>query len=113
MFCNKTINRKIDRLHERALRLAYKDYVSNFHELLEKDKSVTIHERNLRALVIEMYKIDHKISPSFIRELVVKEDSAYNTRATTNVVLDTNNRAEISKKSSYKVPKINPVSFGK
>ena len=113
MFCNKTINRKIDRLHERALRLAYKDYVSNFHELLEKDKSVTIHKRNLRALVIEMYKIDHKISPSFIRELVVKEDSPYNTRATTNVVLDANNRAEISKKSSYKVPKINTVSFGK
>ena len=78
MFCSKTINRKIDRLHERALRLAYKDYVSNFHELLEKDKSVTIHNRNLRALVIEMYKIHHKISPSFIRELVVEEDPAYN-----------------------------------
>ena len=78
MFCSKTINRKIDRLHERALRLAYKDYVSSFHELLEKDKSVTIHNRNLRALVIEMYKIHHKISPSFIRELVVEEDPAYN-----------------------------------
>ena len=93
MFCSKTINRKIDRLHERALRLAYKDYVSNFHELLEKDKSVTIHSRNLRALVIEMYKIHHKISPSFIRELVVEEDPAYNTRSTTNAALDANNGA--------------------
>ena len=110
MFCSKTINRKIDRLHERALRLAYKDYVSSFHELLEKDKSVTIHNRNLRALVIEMYKIHHKISPSFIRELVVEEDPAYNTRSTTNVVIDTNNRAEISKKASCKVPKIKSSS---
>ena len=111
MFCNKTINRKIDRLHERALRLAYKDYVSNFHELLEKDKSVTIHNRNLRALVIEMYKIHHKISPSFIRELVVEEDPAYNTRSTTNVVLDANNMADISKKNSYKAPEINNISL--
>ena len=60
-----------------------------------------------------MYKIHHKISPSFIRELLVEEDPAYNTRSTTNVVLDANNRAEISKKSSYKIPKINTVSFGK
>ena len=74
MFCNKTINRKIDRLHERALRLAYKDYVSNFHELLEKGKSVTIRKRNLRALVIEMYKIYHKIIPSLIKYLVMKEE---------------------------------------
>ena len=59
-----------------------------------------------------MYKIDHKISPTFIRELVVTEDSDYNTRTTTHV-LDANNRAEISKKSSYKAPKLNTVSFGK
>ena len=53
------------------------------------------------------------ILPSLIRELLVEEDPAYNTRSTTNVVLDANNRAEISKKSTYKVPKVNTVSFGK
>ena len=67
--------------------------------------------KKFKTIIIEM--THHKISPSFIGELVVEEDSAYNTRATTNVVLDANNRAEISKKSSYKVPKINTVSFGK
>ena len=64
------------------MRLAYKDYACNFYELLEKDKSVTIHKRNLRALVIEMYKIYHRISPSFIIELEVEEDPAHNTRNT-------------------------------
>ena len=98
MLCNKIINRKIDRLHERALRLAYKDYVSNFHKFLDKKKTVTIRKRNLRALIIEIYNIDHKILPSFIKELVVEEDSSYNTRSTTNVILDSNNRADISKK---------------
>ena len=62
MFYNKTIYRKIDKLHEWKLRHVYKDCVSNFQELLEKDKSFTIHKRNLRALVIEMYKIHHKIT---------------------------------------------------
>ena len=74
-----TIDRKIDRLHERTLRLAYKDYVCNFYELLEKDKYVTIHKRNLTALVIEMCKIDNKISPNFIKELMAGEGLAYNT----------------------------------
>ena len=113
MFCNKTINRKIDRLHERALRLAYKDYVSNFHELLEKNKSVTIHKCNLRAIFIGIYKIYYKSSLNCIQELMVDEDQAHNTRSTTNVVLDADNRAKISKKSSCKVAKINTFSFEK
>ena len=72
---------------------------------MEKDKSLPIHKRNLSVLVIEMYKNHHKISPSFMRELVVEEDPAYNTRSTTDVVLDANNRVEISKKI--------PISFQK
>ena len=105
-FCYKSINRKVDRLYERALLLAYEDYVSNFHELLEKRKSVTIHRRNIRSLVIEMYKIHLKISSSFIRELVVEKDPAYNNGSTTIILSDTNNMAEIPKNSSYKVPKV-------
>ena len=67
-FANRIINRKIDRLHEKTLRLVYKDYACNFHELLGKDKSVTIHKRNLRALVIEIYKIYHRnIQKSFYK----------------------------------------------
>ena len=89
------------------MRIAYKDYLSNFHEheLMKKGKSIIIHKRNIRALVIAMYRILHKVSPSFIKELLAQEDPACNTRSTTNVVLDANNRAELSKKSSYKVPK--------
>ena len=95
------------------MRFTYKDHVSNFHELLKKDKSVAIHKRNLRALVIGMYKVHHKTSPSFIRELVMEDKPAYNIRSITYVVLDANNRAVISKKSSFKVPKIDTVCFKK
>ena len=39
MFYNRTTNNKINKLHERALRLVYDDYLSAFEELLEKDNS--------------------------------------------------------------------------
>ena len=39
---NRTINNKINRLHERCLRIVYSDDKSSFQELLDKDKSVTI-----------------------------------------------------------------------
>ena len=47
---NRTNNNKIDRLHERCLRLIYNDKKSSFEDLLEKDGSVPIHHRNLRTL---------------------------------------------------------------
>ena len=40
-------NRKINWLHERCLRAMYNDKQSLFNELLQKDGSVSIHERNL------------------------------------------------------------------
>ena len=49
MFCSRKLNNKINRLHERGLRIAYEDYVSSFEELLIKDGSVTIHQRNLKV----------------------------------------------------------------
>ena len=54
MFCSRTLNHSINRLHKRALMIAYDDYLSDFVELLVKDNTVTIHKRNLRKLAIEM-----------------------------------------------------------
>ena len=56
MFCSRKLNHKIDRLHERALRVAYADYKSSFEDLLTRDGTDTVHHRNLRVLAIEMYK---------------------------------------------------------
>ena len=52
MFHNRTLNSKINRLHERALRLVYKDGNLTYQQLLEKDNSLTIHERNLQKQII-------------------------------------------------------------
>ena len=53
---SRKINNKINKLHGRALRLAYNDKSSSFRELLERDKSVTIHERNIQVLLTEIFK---------------------------------------------------------
>lgn len=40
-----------------------------FEELLEKDGSFTIHERNLQNLAIKMYKVKHNLCPKPFTEL--------------------------------------------
>ena len=80
MFHSRTLNNKIDKLHERALRVVYKNQNLTFEELLEKDNSVTIHQRNLQNLAIEMYKIKHKLSPKPMQELFDQTVHLYNLR---------------------------------
>ena len=52
MMHNRGLNNKIKQIHQRALRIVYDDYSSNFEDLLNKDKSVTIHQCNLQQLAI-------------------------------------------------------------
>ena len=53
---SRTLNNHINGLHKRALSLVYNNFSSSFSELLEKDKSVTIHHPNLQTLAYEIYK---------------------------------------------------------
>ena len=66
---SRGFEKKINKLHERSLRLVYKNSKLNFQELLEKDESYTIHERNLQKLAIEMYKVVHDLSPKPIMDI--------------------------------------------
>ena len=62
-------NGKINRLHERFLQIIYSDKQSSFEKLLEKDSSVSVHNRNLQILATEMYKIKNDLSPLIVTEL--------------------------------------------
>ena len=57
----------------RALRLVYNDFQSTFDELLDMDKSFTIHHQNIQTLVIEIYIICHGLWISNYKELFVSE----------------------------------------
>ena len=52
MIHSRGLNNKINQIHEVALRIVYDDYSSTFEDLLNRDKSVTIHKRNLQQLAI-------------------------------------------------------------
>ena len=69
MFHSRTLNNRINKLHERVLRLVYKDPLLTFQQLLEKDNSVTIHERNLQKLATEIFKVKKKPSPKFMSNI--------------------------------------------
>ena len=56
------MNTKINRIHERSLRIVYDDNVSTFADLLVKSGSILIHHRNLQNIAIEVYKALHNLS---------------------------------------------------
>ena len=63
-------NGKINRLHERCLRIIHSDKQSLFEMLLENDGSASLHNRNLQILATEMYKIKNNVlSPLIVTEL--------------------------------------------
>ena len=59
MFHSRKLHNKINKIHERSLRIVYNDDSSSFEELPSKDNSVSIHHRNIQSLAIEMYKSRH------------------------------------------------------
>ena len=70
MFHSRSLNNnKINRIHKRALRITYNDKSSSFQNLIEKDKSVTIHDRNIKILATETYKFLQGRSPPLMNEI--------------------------------------------
>ena len=66
MLHDRGLEHLINRVHESALRCVYLDDVSSFNELLEKDKSFSIHHRNIQSMAIVMYKTKHNLGPEVI-----------------------------------------------
>ena len=54
MFCSRQSNILINKIHERPLRISYKDQKTGYHNLLETHNELTIHQRNLQVLMTEI-----------------------------------------------------------
>ena len=61
------------------------DYESSFEQLLSKDCSLMIHQRNLRALAVEMCKIPYKLSQEFMWDMVEEINTKYHTRLSCSI----------------------------
>ena len=74
---SRTLNNRINGLHKRVLSLVYNDFSSRFSELLEKDKSVTVHHRNLQTLAYEIFKVKQNMTPEILTEIFPQKESKY------------------------------------
>ena len=94
MFCGRALDRLINRLHQRALRSAYEDSECSYKELLSTDGSIAVHQRNLRVLAVEIYKLTKKLSPEFMWDMVEEVNTKY--IALPSCKIDINENDEIS-----------------
>ena len=74
--CRNT-SKKINKLHEVALRLVYDDYTLKFEESLEKDESFTVHYYNMQTVYIVLYKVYNNLSQAIFIDLFVKNHINY------------------------------------
>ena len=77
----RSLNNKINSIHERSLRIIYGDKTSTFQQLLEKDNSVSIHHRDLQTLATEMFKISNNLSPEIVKEIFQEGIVPHNLRS--------------------------------
>ena len=87
MFHDRKSYNTINKFHERALRIIHKDSTSIFEGLVIKSNSVSVHQRNLQLLLIEIYKTINNFNPSFMAEVFATNVVPYNLRGNTNIVL--------------------------
>ena len=80
MFHSRNLNARINRVHERASRVEYKDFDLSFEELLRKDSFTTSHQRNLQKLMTEIFKVKTGIAAELMENVFGLADVPYNLR---------------------------------
>ena len=81
MFHSRTLNSRITKIHERALRLVYKNETFlSFNDLLKRDRSVNIHQKNIQILATEIYKTKNNLGPKIMKDTFHFIQKPYNLR---------------------------------
>ena len=80
MFCNKTANSIIKKIHKRSRRIKCEMEDANFENLLIKDSSWTIHENKIHTFLFEIYKNLNHISPPIMQEFFDLKVAPYSLR---------------------------------
>ena len=109
MFCRRKTNTRINHVHERALRIVYRNNSLCFDQLLQIDKSYNVHHKNIQTLAIELYKVKNNLSNQIMQEVFEKHESVdYNLRFQTDFVLTGVNTTYFSLHSL----RYSPLKFG-
>ena len=78
MFHDRRANAKINKVTERALRIACNDSGNNsMNNYCNYNKSLTVHQCNLQLLMIEIFKTKNNLNPTFMKDIFVVKNSYY------------------------------------
>ena len=70
MFHSRKMDHRMNSIHKRALKLVYQDSQNlTVQELLAKDKSISVHQKNLQFLATEIFKSKMRVSPELINDI--------------------------------------------
>ena len=72
MFSSQRSDNLINRIHERSLRTVYNDTSSTFQELLQRNRSVSIHHKNIQTLTTEVFKLVNNICPPIMKIIIIQ-----------------------------------------
>ena len=84
MFHDRSVNKGINKIHERPLNIVYKNSCTSFKDLLKKAESVSIHKRNLNLLATAIFETQSNLNPSFMKQIFVQKDVPYHLRSCRN-----------------------------
>lgn len=80
MFCSKHAGNRINATHHKALCVLFNNFSDTFDELLLKSNSITIHSKNLKLLVGEVFKTLNRLSPEITWDTFTPKWSRYDLR---------------------------------
>ena len=80
MFSSRQSNNLKIKVLERSLRFITNDEDSSFETLLQNNKNITVHQRILQVLMIEVYKIVKVEAPDITKNLIIFRENILNIR---------------------------------
>ena len=81
MFCGKGGSNMIEKCHHRALCALKNNYNLSYDDLLTDCNAVSIHARNLKLLLIEVFKSTHGLGPRIMHGIFTTLQSKYKLRS--------------------------------
>ena len=78
MFCSRTSNNMINKVHERALRVILDGDLSEFESLLQSNKDMWNHHKNIQSLMTEMFKIKNELAPLITNSMFERRNESSN-----------------------------------
>ena len=80
MLCSQNADSLVNKIQERSLRLITNDKNSTLEHLLLASNEITTHQRNLRVLMVEVFKIINGFAPPIMEDFFLFPENTHNMR---------------------------------